>query len=134
MREALIEMSPQAIGLPDLTPYLAARKLRGHESSLARSPISQRTLEMLRRLGDWCLVTSAERGDVEPVLRSANIYDCFEECVFRGDVTRHKPAPDPHLAIAARMGISTGLVFEESDAGIASAVAAEFQAIRVDDP
>jgi beta-phosphoglucomutase len=136
MREALIEMCPQAIGLPDLTPYLAARKLEVRKSSLVRSPIPRRTLEMLRTLGDWRLglVTSAERDDVEPVLRKANIQDCFEACVFRGDVTRHKPEPDPYLAIVARMSVATGLVFEDSDAGIASAVAAGFHAIRVDDP
>jgi beta-phosphoglucomutase len=136
MREALVEMCPQAIDLPDLTPDLAARKLEVRKSSLAQSPIPRRTLEMLRTLGDrrLGLVTSAERGDVEPVLRKANIQDCFEACVFRGDVTRHKPAPDPYLAIAARMAVATGLVFEDSDAGIASAVAAGFHAIRVDDP
>jgi len=136
MREALIEMSPQAIDLPDLAPYLPVRKQLVREWSLDRSPISQTTLEILRRLGDWRLglVTSAERADVEPVLRSANIQDCFEACVFSGDVTRHKPAPDPYLAIAARMSVATGIAFEDSDAGIASAHAAGFRAIRVDNP
>jgi beta-phosphoglucomutase len=137
MHEALIELCPQAIGLPDLTPYLADRKLQIRKSSLARSPISRNTVEMLRQLRDWRLglVTSAESCDVEPVLRSANIHGCFEACVvFRGDVTRHKPAPDPYLAIAARMSVATGLVFGDSDAGIASAVAAGFHAIRFDHP
>ena len=136
MREALIEMCPQTIGLPDLAPYLAARKLEVLRSSLARSPISRKTQEMLRLLGDWRLglVTSADRDEVEPVLRSASIQDCFEACVFRGDVTRHKPAPDPYLAIAAGMNIATGFVFEDSDAGMASAIAAGFHAIRVDAP
>jgi HAD superfamily hydrolase (TIGR01509 family) len=136
MRGALIAMSPQAIGLPDLAPYLADRKREVLKSSLIRTPISASTLEMLRRLGDWRLglVTSAERDEVEPVLRSANIQDCFEAAVFGGDVPRHKPAPDPYLAIAARMSISTGFVFEDSDAGMASATAAGFSAIRVDDP
>lgn len=136
MRGALIAMSPQVISLPDLAPNLAARKLEVLKSSLIRTPISASTLEMLRRLGDWRLglVTSAERDEVEPVLSSANIQDCFEATVFGGDVTRHKPAPDPYLAIAARMSISTGFVFEDSDAGMASAVAAGFNAIRVDEP
>ena len=136
MREALIEMSPQAIGLPDLAPYLAARKIEVRELSLARSLIPRKTVEMLRRLTDWRLglVTSAERCDIEPVLRGANIQDCFEACVFCGDVARHKPEPDPYLAIAARMSIATGIAFEDSDAGIASAHAAGFHAIRVDDP
>jgi beta-phosphoglucomutase len=136
MREALIAMCPQAISIPDLTPYLAARKLEVRKSSLVQSPIPRKTLEMLEKLGDWRLglVTSAERPDVEPVLSRANIQGCFEACIFRGDVTRHKPAPDPYFAIAARMSVATGLVFEDSDAGIASAVAAGFHAIRVDDP
>jgi beta-phosphoglucomutase len=136
MREIFIEMSPQAVGLPDLAPYLAARKLEVRESSLVQSPIPRSTLEMLRRLGNWRLglATSAERGDVEPVLRSANIQGCFAAAVFRGDVTRHKPAPDPYLAIAACMSVATGLAFEDSDAGITSAVAAGFHAILVDDP
>jgi beta-phosphoglucomutase len=136
MRGALIEIFPQAIGLPDLTPYLADRKLEVHRSSLARSPISRKTQEMLRLLGDWRLglVTSADRGEVEPVLRNGNIQDCFEACIFRGDVTRHKPAPDPYLAIAARMSVASGFVFEDSDAGMTSATAAGFHAIRVDTP
>jgi beta-phosphoglucomutase-like phosphatase (HAD superfamily) len=74
------------------------------------------------------------RADVEPVLRGANIRDCFEACVFSCDVTRHKPGPDPYLAIAARMSVATGIAFEDSDAGIASAHAAGFRAIRVNDP
>jgi len=136
MREAFIEMTPQAIDLPDLAPYLPLRKLQVREWSLRRSPISQEAVEMLRRLSDWRLglVTSAARADVEPVLHSANLQDCFEACVFGGDVTRHKPAPDPYLAIAARMGVPTGIAFEDSDAGMASALAAGFQAIRVADP
>ena len=136
MREALIAMCPQAISIPDLTPYLAARKSEVRKSSLVQSPIPRKTLEMLEKLGDWRLglVTSAERRDVEPVLSRANIQGCFEACIFRGDVTRHKPAPDPYFAIAARMRVATGLVFEDSDAGIASAVPAGFHAIRVDDP
>jgi beta-phosphoglucomutase-like phosphatase (HAD superfamily) len=32
------------------------------------------------------------------------------------------------------MSVATGLAFEDSDAGMASAVAAGFDAIRVDDP
>jgi beta-phosphoglucomutase len=136
MREVIAKIFPQANGLPDLRPYLAARKLEVRESSLVQSPIPQRTSEMLRRLSDWRLglVTSAERGDVEPVLREANIQDCFEAFVFRGDVTRHKPAPDSYLAIAARMSITTGIVLEDSNAGIASATAAGFHAVRVADP
>jgi beta-phosphoglucomutase-like phosphatase (HAD superfamily) len=80
------------------------------------------------------LVTSAERDEVELVLYSANILDCFEAAVFGGDFVRHKPAPDPHLAIAARMSTSTGFVFADPDAGMASAVAAGFRAIRAADP
>ncbi len=136
MRDALIAMDPKATCLPDLTPKLPTRTQQVLELSLARSPIPSKNQEMLRRLGDWRLglVTSADRADVEPVLRAANIYECFEACIFRGDVVRHKPAPDPYLAIANLMHIATGAAFEDSDSGIASAQAAGFKVIRINEP
>jgi HAD superfamily hydrolase (TIGR01509 family) len=136
MRNALVGIFPQAADLTDLAPYLAARKQEVRAASLARSPIPQKTVEMLLKLSDYRLglVTSAERAEVEPVLRGANIQACFEACIFGDDVSRHKPAPDPYLAVAARMSVATGIAFEDSDAGMASAIAAGFHAIRIDLP
>ena len=106
------------------------------ERSLAESPIPRETIEFLAalkadRIG---LVTSSDRADVEPVLRAAGIYDKFDAIVFGDDVPNHKPAPDPYLLIAKKLGITTGVAFEDSDSGIASAQAAGFKAVRIERP
>jgi HAD superfamily hydrolase (TIGR01509 family) len=71
---------------------------------------------------------------VEPVLRTAGIFECFDAVVFGDDVERHKPAPDPYLLLGSLLDVKTGLVFEDSDAGIASAQEAGFVVIPIGDP
>jgi beta-phosphoglucomutase len=136
MGQTLANAFGSKITLPDLSPYLSERKRMVGEWSLVRSPIRAETIEMLRGLSAWRLglVTSAGREDIEPVLRHAKILSCFEACVFGGDVIHHKPAPDPYLKIASRMGIAQGVAFEDSDSGIISAVAAGFRPVRITDP
>lgn len=106
------------------------------ELCLQGQPILDDTIEMLHtlvcyRLG---LVTSSERSEVEPILKAAGVWERFEALVFGEDVERRKPAPDPYLLVANRMGIVTGLVFEDSAAGMASAAQAGFTVIPVTEP
>jgi HAD superfamily hydrolase (TIGR01509 family) len=56
---------------------------------------------------------------------------CFGAVVCGGDVSRHKPEPDPYLLAAKLLVAKTPLVIEDSDAGVASARAAGFDVIRV---
>lgn len=104
--------------------------------SLAQSPIPPLTIELLATLKAYKvgLVTSSDRVDVEPVLRTSGIYDKFDAIVFGDDVACHKPAPDPYLLIAKKLGISTGTAFEDSDSGMKSALAAGFKAVRIGHP
>jgi len=106
------------------------------EWSLTESPIPRETVAMLRALGDYRvgLVTSSEKTDVEPVLRAAEIYDRFDGMVFGGEPTAPKPSPAPYLLIAERMGVKTGIAFEDSEPGLASARAAGFTAVRIARP
>ena len=99
-------------------------------------PIHEATIELLHSLKGYRLglVTSSARFDVEPVLRAAGVFKCFEAVVFGDDVERHKPAPDPYLLLGSRLDVKTGLVFEDSDAGIASARQAGFVVIPIVDP
>lgn len=99
-------------------------------------PISRETIQLLSTLSAYRvgLVTSSSRSDVEPVLRAASIYERFDARVFGGDVAAHKPAPDPYLLIARKLGVPGGTAFEDSDAGIASARAAGFQVVRIGKP
>lgn len=120
----------------DLMRQNSDRKRMVREWSLAEPPISQETVQMLSRLNGYRigLVTSSERSDVEPVLRVSGIYENFDAMVFGDDVTAHKPAPDPYLLVARKLGVISGIAFEDSGPGIESAQAAGFNVVRVDHP
>ena len=106
------------------------------EWSLAEIPIPQETIKLLTTLGAYRLglVTSSERSKVEPILRASAIYEKFDAMVFGEDVTVHKPAPDPYLLVAQKLGVSTGIAFEDSRPGLESALAAGFKVVRLEEP
>jgi beta-phosphoglucomutase len=91
---------------------------------------------MLAALSDLRLgvVTSSNRLEVEPVLEAAGIRDCFEVVVCGGDVTRHKPWPDPYLHATGLLNVPSVLAVEDSDVGVESAQAAGLEVIRVGNP
>lgn len=106
------------------------------QRSLAEIPIPQATIELLSTLSAYriALVTSSERPDVEPILQASGIYEHFDAMVFGEDVSAHKLAPDPYLLIARKLGVSTGIAFEDSQSGLESAQAAGFKVFRVEQP
>jgi HAD superfamily hydrolase (TIGR01509 family) len=112
------------------------RNLLVLEWSLAQLPIPQETIDLLTKPSAYSLglVTSSDRCDVEPVLRAAGIYERFDAMVFGDDVKAHKPAPDPYLRLAEKLGVTTGTAFEDSQPGLESARAAGFKVVQVDNP
>jgi beta-phosphoglucomutase len=112
------------------------RKRMVREWSLVEIPIPQETINFLKTLSEYRvgLVTSSERSEVEPVLRAAQIYDRFDEMVFGEEVAAPKPSPAPYLLIAHKLGVITGIAFEDSAPGIESARAAGFKAVKVRNP
>jgi HAD superfamily hydrolase (TIGR01509 family) len=112
------------------------RKDAVREWSLAERPIAPETVALLNSLGAYRvgLVTSSDRTEVEPVLSAAQIHRCFDAMVFGEEPVEPKPAPAPYLLIAERLGVKTGVAFEDSEPGMASARAAGFRAIKVAQP
>jgi len=100
------------------------RKRRVREWSMKQTPIPQETVALFRsgllkrRIG---LVTSSGRSEVEPVLRAAQIYDRFHAMVFGEDSPSAKPSPQPYRLIARRLGVESGIAFEDSESGLESA-------------
>jgi HAD superfamily hydrolase (TIGR01509 family) len=122
--------------LTNLLKQFEAQKEITRSSSLQQSPIPERTVLMLRQLSGFQigLVTSSRRGEVEPILHATGLDLCFDALVFAEDSTRHKPDPEPYVLVRDRLGISHGLAFEDSEAGLTSARTAGLTAVRVDDP
>jgi HAD superfamily hydrolase (TIGR01509 family) len=80
------------------------------------------------------VVSSSSCTEIEPMLVAARLRAYFETIVGAESVKRYKPAPDPYLVAAARLGSRAPLVVEDSEAGIASGRAAGFAVLAVKSP
>jgi HAD superfamily hydrolase (TIGR01549 family) len=70
------------------------------------------------------ICSGAARAEIEPVVRAAGIADCFDAIVSSDDVAHGKPDPEGYLAALDALGTRDALVFEDTEAGIASAKSA----------
>ncbi len=87
------------------------------------------------RLRPMALVTSSGRDEAHRKLGIAGIADAFETIVTFHDVAAPKPAPEPYLLAAERLGVSPArcLVFEDSETGAESAHRAGCIVVQVPD-
>ncbi len=136
MLARLVISHPNSSLLPALRDQIPARRQLVRQGCLEHSPIPASTVSMLRSLRYYRvgLVTSSHRSDVEPLLLQAGILSCFHALVCAEDCTRHKPDPKPYLIMRKLLAVEGGLAFEDSTAGLASAEAAGFTAVRIDEP
>jgi beta-phosphoglucomutase len=75
------------------------------------------------------ICSGAARAEIEPVVEAAGIADCFRAIVSSDDVAHGKPDPEGYLAALDALGTDDVLVFEDTEAGIASAKAAGLRVI-----
>lgn len=124
----------ERLKLPDPAAVVARKQEIFRAELEAHPPFLKETLDLIRELAQnqrLAVVSSSFRREVEPPLIRAGIRDLFEAVVFGDDVARLKPAPDPYLLAAERLGVSRPLVVEDSDSGVASGQAAGFEVLRV---
>ena len=136
MLEFLAALAAQPVDVEGLWPRYADKKDLFRRRMAEGSGCSQETVDFMRSLKGYLLavVTSSGRQEVEPLLERAGIHALIGAAVYGEDVSRHKPAPDPYLLAASRLGVRSPLVVEDSDAGVASAQAAGFDVVRVNCP
>lgn len=82
------------------------------------------------------VASGGHRRIVMNTLRALGIADLFQAVVTAEDYRRGKPAPDPFLEAALRLGVppESCLVFEDTRTGIAAAEAAGMQWVLVPPP
>jgi len=82
------------------------------------------------------VASGGHRRIVTTTLRALGIMDLFSAIVTAEDYRRGKPAPDPFLEAALRLGVAPErcLVFEDTVTGIAAATAAGMQSVLVPPP
>jgi len=138
--ESMLQAIPQLAANPALLEKLRqerpARKAMVEGFWREKLPIGEATIELLHSLRGYPLglVTSSRRTAVVPMLEAARIADCFRAAVFGEDTILRKPNPAPYLLIQERLAVFSGVVFEDSDAGLESATQAGFEVLRVPAP
>lgn len=82
------------------------------------------------------VVSGSTRESVVKSLEALGLLHLFDTLVCAGDYQHGKPAPDPFLLAASRLGVDPKhcLVFEDADIGIQSATAAGMASIRIAQP
>jgi HAD superfamily hydrolase (TIGR01509 family) len=139
------EYLKQCVGVAD--PVMAVRlKLPEPAVAVARKqqlfrqgleqnpPFLPQTLELIAELSKsyrMAVVSSSFRTEILPPIERAGLLAYFETLVFGNDVQNLKPAPDPYRLAVERLGVVRPLVIEDSDAGVASGVAAGLEVLRV---
>ena len=84
----------------------------------------------------FAVVSGSTRESVEASLQTLDLSPYFQTLVCAGEYTHPKPHPEPFLRAAELLGVPPALclVFEDTDMGIQSAVAAGMAAVKVPDP
>jgi HAD superfamily hydrolase (TIGR01509 family) len=130
------EREPQAVW-EDLWRLYPAKKDRFRTRVSAAPPFDASLKEFLHGLnGRYALavVSSSSCSEIEPMLEAGGLRHFFRTVVGGESVKHHKPAPDPYLLAAERLGARAPLVVEDSEAGLASGRAAGFEVLAVPDP
>jgi HAD superfamily hydrolase (TIGR01509 family) len=102
------------------------------DTDLAVSPGVGDLLEALKQRGyGLAVATSSQQWMVDRIFAKTDISTFFDAVITANDVARHKPAPDAYLAALDRLGTTaeSALVFEDSEVGVAAAVAAGIRVI-----
>lgn len=84
----------------------------------------------------FAVVSGGRRTSVVNSLTIVGLIDKFPAIVGAGDYARSKPAPDPFLLAAEKLGVAPEhcLVFEDTDLGIQAATAAGMKSVLVPGP
>jgi len=130
------EREPQAVW-EDLWRLYPAKKDRFRARVTAAPPFDASLKDFLHDLsGSYALavVSSSSCSEIEPMLETGGLRRFFRTIVGGESVNHHKPAPDPYLLAAERLGARCPLVVEDSAAGLASGRAAGFEVLAVRNP
>ncbi|WP_165396811.1 HAD family hydrolase [Sphaerotilus mobilis] len=100
-------------------------------------PATRATLDWCHAHGLRCaVVTGASQEAIHTVLGPHGLLAHFDTLVGMDDVPRNKPFPDCYLLALDRLGLQAGeaVAFEDSQHGLAAAVAAGVPAIAIPTP
>lgn len=107
------------------------------EATETSLPLKSGTMDLIHAMAHvpLALVTSSGRAEAHRKLDVSGLAPHFRAVVTVDDVASAKPAPDPYLLAAERLGLAPGrcLVFEDSEVGAEAAHRAGCTVVQVPD-
>lgn len=133
MTAAIIRAALPALDLAAFNAHWRQGFAAAMEGGLPLKPGATELLPLITQ--PMALVTSSGRAGAHHKLGLAGLAPHFREVITFEDVTHPKPAPEPYLLAAARLGVSPArcLVFEDSDIGAEAAHRAGCTVIQIPD-
>jgi beta-phosphoglucomutase len=114
---------------PDVQAVIAERGRRYRAAAADGSTIHEHVREAVRFAAEHvplAICSGAARDEIEPVVEAAGIAGCFRAIVSSDDVVHGKPDPEGYVKALALLEAdpACAVVFEDTEAGVASARAA----------
>ena len=121
----------------DLVPFEAAWESAVHHRYADGIPLMSGVMELLDRIAPLprAVATNSATDSALRKLERSGLLGHFPHVVGFDVVDRPKPAPDVFLEAARRVGVHPGrcIAFEDSDTGVAAALAAGMTVVQVPD-
>ena len=118
---------------PDVDAVIAERVNRYRAAVGDGSSVHEHVREAVRYAAErvpLAICSGAARAEIEPVVEAAGLAECFRAIVSSDDVVHGKPNPEGYRKAVALLGDpADALVFEDTEAGIASAKGAGLHVI-----
>jgi len=114
---------------PDVDAVIAERIVRYRAAVADGSTVHEHVREAVRYAAErvpLAICSGAARAEIEPVVEASGIAACFRAIVTSDDVVEGKPDPEGYLAALELLEADPAetVVFEDTEAGVASAKAA----------
>jgi beta-phosphoglucomutase len=114
---------------PDVQAVIDERVRRYRAAAADGSTVHEHVREAVRYAAErasLAICSGAARDEIEPVLEAAGLAGCFRAIVTSDDVVHGKPDPEGYVKALAHLGAdpADAVVFEDTEAGVASARAA----------
>jgi beta-phosphoglucomutase len=114
---------------PDVEAVIGERVRRYREAAADGSTVHEHVREAVRFAAErapLAICSGAAWDEIEPVVEAAGIAGCFRAIVTSDDVVHGKPDPEGYVKALVLLGAgpAQAVVFEDTEAGVASARAA----------
>lgn len=121
---------------PDVEAVIEERVKRYRAAVADGSTVHEHVRDAVRYAAERVpvgIVSGAARAEIEPVLEAAGLATLFGPIVTSDDVTEGKPHPEGYVRALEQLAVPAEdvLVFEDTEAGVASAKAAGMHCVAV---